>query len=146
MGRWEFLDYHTDENPPKYPIRDWMAKQDRRVIQALEATITTLKGARIWDDPKVLEFRLFKEGQFVGLSELRFSIEDVNPFNPKQKKKIKRRFRIAGIWRPEDHDFILLTGCEKSGYMKIPPDAFEQAMAMKIAYERDGRGDVDEHY
>jgi len=141
MAQWRFLDYYTDGSPPTCPILDWLGKQDKRVLVALDATITTLKSEPDWDDPEVLEFKFFTEEPFAGLGELRFQIIERVAGS---KKEIKRRFRIPGIYRPNEREFIMLTGCEKSGRIKIPQYAFEDAMAMKVAFEK-GKGEVDDH-
>jgi hypothetical protein len=141
MARWRFLDYYTDANPPKCPIWDWLGKQDKRTLAAFDATRGILQGVPNWDDPEVLEFKFFRDGPFAGLGELRFHIFEKVAAT---KKQIKRRFRIAGIWRPDEHEFIMLTGCEKSGKIKIPQDAFEQAMALKLAFEQE-KGVLDDH-
>jgi len=136
MSRWRFLDYYTDDEPPRNAIQAWYNRQEISVKAAFDATLTTLLGIEDWADKDVREFKLFKEGEFAGLGELRFYITD---------KGKKRKFRIPGIWRPEHHEFILLGGCEKSGRIKIPQDAFEIAMSLKLAWERDGRGSIHEH-
>lgn len=142
MARWRFLDYYTDGQPPQNVIMDWLQGQDKRVKVVFEATLHTLEGVEDWSDDEVLEFKFFKEGPFVGLSQLRFHMVEINKDT---RKPTRRRFRIPGIWKPEHHEFILLTGCEKSGRMKLPPDAFEVAMALKLAWEKEGRGSIYEH-
>ncbi len=136
MSRWSFIDYYTDDDPPRNPMREWYDSQDAAVRAQLNATLITLAGIEDWTDRDVKEFKFFEDGDFAGLGELRFYII--------QNGK-KRRFRIPGIWRRERHEFILLVGCEKSGRIKIPPNAFEVAMSLKLAWEQDGRGSLHEH-
>ena len=135
MKRWRFLDYDTDDKPPKNLILKWYQLQDKAVQAQFSATLITLEGIEDWIDRDVREFKFFETGDFAGLGELRFYII--------QHRK-KRRFRIPGIWLPDVHQFILLGGCEKSGRIKIPPNAFEVAMSMKLAWEN-GRGSVHDH-
>src|SRR5436305_8517936 len=142
MSRWRFLDYYTGDEPPRNLIREWYSKQDKRVQAAFDATLNTLEGTKDWADPEVPEFKFFETGEFAGLSELRFHILEVSK---ETKRQIRRRFRIPGIWYPVAHEFILLLGCEKSGRIKIPQNAFELAMELKLAWEQEGRGSIDGH-
>jgi hypothetical protein len=139
MGAWRFLDYYTDESPPVNVTRKWYAAQEPQVMAAFEATITTLEGSEDWTEMQ--GFKYFETGPFAGLSELRFHVWERHPGT---KRLAKRRFRIPGIWRSEEKLFILLGGCEKSGRIKIPQDAFEQAMKRKIDFEH-GKGKIDDH-
>jgi hypothetical protein len=134
MRQWRFMDYHTEDAGNL--ITPWYASVNDKVRAAFDGVLDTLANTKDWDDPDLYEFKNFVTGEFVGLAELRFSI--------KEKHTVKRRFRPLGIWRPQDREFILILVCEKSGRMKIPPNAFELAMEYKRQFDQ-GRGMLYEH-
>jgi hypothetical protein len=133
MKYWRFLDYRTKEGLTL--IVDWYNGQDIEVQVAFDVVLSILAGTRNWDDPDLYEFKEFKTGKYVGLSEVKFSVDQGGK---------KRIFRPIGIWRPDSQEFILILGCEKSGRIKIPSDAFDLALRYKAEFE-DGKGSVHEH-
>ena len=56
-----------------------------------------------------------------------------------------RRFRPVGIWREQEREFVFLIGCEKSGALYTPQNAFGLALGYKAKFER-GEGGTSEHY
>lgn len=73
-----------------------------------------------------------------GLSELRIDLQIQSG-----KRQYKRHIRVAGLWLPEDHEFILLLGSEKSGRIYCPNNAFNIAEDLKRDFEH-GRGSLIE--
>lgn len=140
MGVWRFLDYYTVGETPVNVTGKWYEAQEPKVRATFDATIRTLEGSDDWSQME--EFKYFDIGPYAGLGELRFHILERSKVT---KRFVKRRFRIPGIWKPQEKIFILLGGCEKSGRIKIPQDAFEQAMKMKNDFEIYGRGKIDDH-
>ena len=125
------MDYHTEDAGNL--IRSWYAGVDDKVRAAFDGVLDILRATREWDD--LYQFKNFTTGDFVGLSQLRFSIWE--------KGKVKRRFRPLGIWRPQDREFVLILVCEKSGRMKKPSDAFELALKYKTQFDL-GKGKIYE--
>jgi hypothetical protein len=93
-----------------------------------------------WKDPKFKQFKVLT-GPHAGLSEIRINVE---LFNPLRGKFEKRRFRPAVLWDEEDHLFTFLVGCEKSGRIYSPVNAFDLALRRKADMER-GMGELCEH-
>jgi len=137
MDSWRFLDYCSDG---RNHIHDWYVVQDVRVRAAFDAALLALAAREDWEDPKFEQFKVLT-GPHSGLSELRLNLE---LFNPKLRKFQKRRFRPAGIWNKEDRVFIFLVGCEKSGRMYIPANAFDMALKRKADLEA-GIGALCDH-
>jgi hypothetical protein len=135
MVPWRFLDYVTIDG--RNPIQEWYAMQDDAVKAALDFTIHQLKVTDDWLLPKrrksAKQFSLL-DGKHSGLGELRFWPED------------RRIFRVPGIYRQTEREFIMFGGCEKRlrGIIQIPPDAFDVALKLKFALEA-GKGRVIDH-
>lgn len=138
MSLWRFFDYCTEDGVNL--IQVWYLEQDGKVRAAFDATVFVLGATKDWEDPKVKEFKLL-QNRHAGLAELRFDI-DVRP--PRAPKSYKRRFRPVGIWRPEQRQFILLLGCEKTRLTYTPAGAFDTALKYKRQFEQ-GRGWIREH-
>ena len=138
MKPWTFMDYRTDGGHNL--IQQWYNRQDVAVQAAFDQTLLTLRAVDDWTDPDVREFKELT-GRHRGLAEIRF---DIPAIHPETRKPFKRRFRPAGIWRPEKRDFILLLGCEKRGRTYIPHDAFGLALSYKAQFE-EGKGTICEH-
>ena len=131
MTPWRFMDYVTPRG--ENPIQAWYAKQDPDVQAALDFTIHQLKVTDDWVEPGCKQFSLL-EHKHAGLSELRFWTS-------------KRKFRVAGLYRPNHRDFIMFVGCEKwlRGIFKYKPtNAFDAAMKFKNAFEA-GKGYAIDH-
>ncbi len=138
MNPWTFMDYCTDDGHNL--IQEWYDQQDVALQAAFDQTLLILRAVDDWTDPGMREFKkLTKRHQ--GLAEIRFKIPVINP---ETRKPFERRFRPAGIWRPEKRDFILLLGCEKVGRTNIPHDAFGLALNYKAQFE-EGKGRIYEH-
>src|SRR5437588_13111097 len=99
MPAWRFFDYVTEGGANA--VQEWYAAQEAEAQAGLDQTILLLRGVPDWLNPERKEFaELFKK--HAGLFEIRFW-----PFGR------FRKFRVAGIYRPNESEFILLTGCEK---------------------------------
>src|SRR5271157_4273762 len=123
MAHWRFLDYYTEDDAD--PFNQWYALQGEQVQAGFDATISILGEIETWDDPNypVSAFKvLTRNPQHAGLSELIFEATIGNR---------KRQYRVIGIWRREQRDFIMLTGFEKSGRSTNPPNAFEVAVKLR---------------
>lgn len=135
MSPWHFLDYVTPDG--RNPIQAWYEAQDEAVQAALDFTIKQLEVTDdwLWPQNKKLQ-RQFKilDGKHVGLTELRFWPDD------------GRTFRVPGIYRPTEREFVMFGGCEKRlrGIIHIPPDCFDVALKQKQALEAE-RGYTIEH-
>jgi hypothetical protein len=138
MASWRFMDYCTDDG--RNLIQEWYAAQDDAVKVAFDATLFTLAATEDWEAASVQEFKVLTE-RHAGLGEIRF---DVEAKEPGWKKPRKRRFRPVGIWHPGEREFILLLGCEKSGRIYTPLNAFDLALEYKAQFEQ-GRGTIREH-
>jgi hypothetical protein len=135
MNPWRFLEYVTSGG--RNPLRDWYLSQDDAVRSALDFTIHQLRVTDDWLEPK----RKSSKRQFsplvnehAGLGELRFWPDD------------GRKFRVPGIYRPNEREFIMFAGCEKrfGGLIQIPNDAFDVALKLKKEFEA-GHGGVIVH-
>lgn len=136
MALWRFRDYCTTED--RFLIREWYAVQDGAVKAAFDMTLRLLSNQREWKGRR--EFKVL-DGPHSGLSELRFNLD---VYNPTTRRQSKRRFRPVGLWRPEVREFILFLGCEKSGRMSIPPNAFDLALKYLAEFNA-GKGTIHEH-
>ncbi len=137
MALWKFLDYRTDDWPARNLIQIWYGDQDSDVQAEFDATVAILAVTEDWRKAK--EFKELAR-EHLGLAELRFSIT-----SQRHGKKIVRRFRPVGIWREEEREFVFLVGCEKSGAVYTPRNAFDLALDYKAKLER-GKGRTSEHY
>jgi hypothetical protein len=124
------MDYLTADG--RNPILEWYADQDSEVQAALDFTMHQLKVTDDWTEPPCKQFSVL-ERKHAGLSELRFWTGN-------------RKFRVAGLYRPNRRDFIMLVGCEKwlRGIFYKPTGAFDLAMKYKQDFEA-GKGHVVEH-
>jgi hypothetical protein len=140
MTSWHYLDYRTPGG--ECPIREWMGQQDDEVIAALRTILYERRELDDWQRPPTRhmekQFRVLTD-EHIGLAELRFWTTTVFT-------TAKRTFRVAGWFRPEEHEFVLFTGCEKSKEDRIedPPDAFVIALGFKADLEA-GIGDTIAH-
>jgi hypothetical protein len=130
MASWSLWDYVTEDQT--VPIRDWYDVQDESAQAALDNAVLLLRAANDWTDPKRKEFKELHR-KHAGLSEIRFW-----PFGR------FRKFRVAGIYRPDSREFIFLVGCEKQLGLYIPRGVFDLAMKYKRDLEA-GKGDLREH-
>lgn len=107
------------------------------MVQAtLAATMSTLAATEDWSDPELKSFKVFtRKPEHLGLAEVRFKVIE---------KSKKRQFRVIGLWRQEEREFICLMGFEKKGRSPYPTDAFEIAMRLRILLE-EGKGFIYEH-
>ena len=137
MALWSFLDYRTDDEPPKNPIQLWYGRQDREVQADFDVTVAVLAATEDWKKTKTFKLLTRKHA---GLAELRFSVRTKN-----HGKETIRRFRPLGLWREEVREFVFLAGCEKSRGAYTPKDVFEKALEYKAKLEH-GKGEVCEHY
>ncbi len=134
MALWRFLEYQTDEQERHF--RDWYELQIPIIQATLDATLVTLGATENWDDPELENFKVFtRKPGHLGLAQVQFEII--------QGKK-KRQFRVLGLWRQEQREFILLVGFEKNGRSPNPPNAFEVAQDLRMQIE-DGRGLIYDH-
>jgi hypothetical protein len=139
MGPWRFLDYVTSGG--QNLITEWYASQEEGVQSAFDGALRILGATENWLDPPLGEFKVLT-GRHAGLCEIRFDLEI---FNPQSKKWTKRKFRPATIWFPEERSLVLLIGCEKSGRIYTPHNAFDLALEHKRQYEA-GNGTLYEHF
>jgi hypothetical protein len=133
MALWQFMYYWTEDE--KSPVGDWYNCGHPRIQAAFDATQLILGETEDWTTPNVLEFKVLKD-RHIGLGEIRFNLE---------LNGIKRRFRPVGIWPPSGNTFIVLLGCEKSGRIYIPNEAFDLALKYKRWYEQQ-RGGIREYF
>jgi hypothetical protein len=137
MALWRFSDYVTTGG--QNLIQAWCSAQDAAVRANFDATVLLLKGTADWTSEHVDEFDLLT-GQHAGLGELRFHVEVAR----RGMRAYKRRFRPVGIYLPDQHHFVFILGCEKSGRIYTPPRAFDIALQHKLAFEQ-GLGSLHEH-
>jgi len=125
MIPWRFLDYVS---PSGANLRQqWYDTQDDEVRAAFDFTVEQLRVTDDWfypKDKKVKKKFKILDGKQAGLGELRFWTHG-------------RTFRVPGIFRPTDREFVMFGGCEKQwgGAIHIPADAFETAQRNRLAYE-----------
>jgi hypothetical protein len=99
---------------------------------ALDPFLMLLAETEDWDEPKPRKrkYRVLEQ-QHAGLCELKLKLG-------------KRKLRPVGVLLREDRRFILFGGCEENGRFTIPPNAFDEALILKGAFEQ-GRGTTREH-
>lgn len=138
MPLWTFLVYTPESEPCQ--VHSWYEAQGPEVRAAFDAVLIDLGRAAKWKwnapDGRDQTHPRFKElsRKHAGLSVLRFEVL------PHGKKK--RRFRIAGMYREELREFVLLIACEKGGGAHLA--AFDKALEYKRALEQ-GRGSLEEY-
>jgi hypothetical protein len=130
MGYWKFLDYITEGH--RNPILDWYGTVDKEVQAAFDVLIQDLIGTEDWDAPKPAKrkYRLLRL-RHAGMCELIFKVG-------------ARKFRPLGILDRQNRIFVFLGGCEHKRYSSIPPNAFDDALALKTQLEQ-GKGATREH-
>lgn len=134
MALWRFLEYQTDEGECHF--RDWCRVQSPAILATLEATLVTLGATENWDDPELKNFKVFtRKPEHLGLAQVQFEVI--------QGTK-KRQFRVLGLWRQEQKEFVFLMGFEKKGRSPNPPNAFEVALDLRMQIE-DERGLIYDH-
>lgn len=141
MTPWAFAEYVTEGGVNL--IRNWYANQGDQVRAEFDVTVAVVRETRDWLEPEVEALKLLtgKHGG-LGLGEIRFWIEERAPRAPRTKR---RRFRVPGIYRPTQREFILILGCEKFGMNTVPVGAFDLAAKYKKEFD-DGRGWTHEHF
>ncbi len=132
MNSGVFYDYYTDDRPPRNLIRDWYSLQDDEVRAEFDGTLTLLEAMPDWTKTDIVKQL---ERTHIGLTEIVIDLKRRRPF---------RHIRPVGIWHPPERVFILLMGCEKSGRIYIPANAFDEALKHKARIEA-GRGAISEH-
>jgi hypothetical protein len=140
MTSWRYLDYLTPGGG--CPIQEWMELQEDEVIAVLRTILYERRELDDWQRPPTRHMKKqFKvlTNEHIGLAELRFGTATVFT-------RDKRTFRVAGWFRPEEREFVLFTGCEKSmgGQIEDPHDAFDIALGFKISLEA-GIGETIAH-
>lgn len=109
-------------------MQEWYAAQDDKVRASFDFTLYQRRVTDDWINPNPKSARKqFKtlDREHLGLAELRFGCED------------GRDFRVAGLYRPDQREFVLFTGLAKKwrGLIQEPPDAFDVAMKYKKQFE-----------
>jgi hypothetical protein len=134
MPLWQFFDYRPDGGG--CPIREWYDAQDVKVRAVFDATVDDLATTENWDDPELLSFGvLSRKPEHVGLAQVKFYVVHEGK---------KRHHRAVGRWRQHAHEFIFLTGFQKSGRTRIPEDALDKAVRLLGELEQ-GRGEIHGH-
>ena len=133
MTPWRFTEYITEEL--RFPFSDWYSGQPVEVKAQLDFVIGLLRNLDSLTDDE----RRFKvlTGDDVGLSEIRFSVEAPHPTERKKRKKL--RVRPLGIYRPEQREFLMLTGAIEWGKGYLPKGVFAEAHRLMRAFGS-GRG------
>lgn len=139
MIPWGFKDYWTEDG--RCPIREWYESLETAAQVAFDGTLLRLRGVNDWEPRSIREFRHL-EREHAGLGEVRFWLDAKHPATG---KTFKRRFRAAGILRPEQRDFLLLVGCEKTGGPHISHSAFDVALEYRRLLLEQRRGEIREH-
>jgi hypothetical protein len=139
MKPWRFLDYWPEEG--HNPIREWCAAQEERVQAEFDAALAALAQTPDWLAPGNQDlFRPLTRGES-GLGEIVFQFDWKLPRRP---KPTRRRFRVFGILRSDDREFVLLVASEKQRGNYNPSNAPQKANEYRLAYER-GEGETNEH-
>jgi hypothetical protein len=134
MPVWQFFDYYPDGGG--CPISDWYEAQTVPVRAVFAATVEDLGNTEDWSDPDLLSFDvLVQKPEHAGLSQVKFYVIE---------GRTKKHYRALGRWREEAHEFIFLTGLQKSGRVTIPHNAFDEAIRLLRELEQ-GRGEIHEH-
>lgn len=129
MAFWQILEYQTDEG--EHHFRDWYGAQAPVVVATLEATLVTLGATEDWDDPELRSFKVFtRKPEHLGLAQIQFEVIE---------GKKKHQFRVLGLLRQEQKEFVVLMGFEKNGRSPNPPNAYDLALDLRMQIE-DGRG------
>jgi hypothetical protein len=122
MPPWIFREYLT-EPPVRSPFLIWYGTLQPSEQAEVDVLIKEMAATEDWDDvrPSRKKYKQLTK-KHAGLCELILKIG-------------KRQFRILGVRRIENQEFILLGGLEKAGRgTSNPEDAFELAMLMKDAF------------
>jgi hypothetical protein len=140
MDVWEFRDYVTDDN--KNHSQVWYGTLSKEAQAEHTLVIRLLAKTKDWDaNKKTRRQHKLLLRDHAGLTQIMFEVR-----TEKAGKRETKRYRILGIMKDAEKKFIMFNGCEKHGTAgNIPPDAFEIAMKLKVAYEQ-GRGETNAHY
>jgi hypothetical protein len=130
MAFWEFMDYITETH--RNPIQDWYGTLTPEEKADFDMLVLTLSETEDWDEPKKKK-RKYKEleRKHKGLSELILKVKGKN-------------LRPIGVLRREQHQFVLLGGCEKHTFWTVPPGAFDDALKLKEQFSQ-GKGATRAH-
>lgn len=131
MQPWTFLYYETEDG--ERLAQNWYEAQDEAVQAEIDAALAILRATDDWRDAEsktgyVRQFAELKR-RHCGIAEIRIEVI--------QQDGKKRKFRLAGIWREKERQFIVLVGCAKTGQLHIL--AFDLALKLKRQYAQ-GRG------
>src|SRR5260370_26953269 len=141
MKYWRFMDYYTEDGINL--ISEWYFGQEATVRAAFDTTIDELSKTRSVEQWESAEQGKRLKGRHAGLCEVKFKIG-------------KRKFRPVGfisIFPVEDElnntfsagEFVLILGCEKSGRIYIPNNAFDTALELQALYLEQSKGNIHEH-
>jgi hypothetical protein len=130
MPYWRFEDYITEAYAN--PFDGWYGQLDDELKAALDLFLTLLSETADWDElkPRKRKYRILDQ-KHAGLCELKLKLGN-------------RKLRPVGILLRDEQRFILFGGCEENGRFTIPPNAFDEALLLKGAYDK-GRGTTREH-
>lgn len=138
MTPWVIRAYVTEEH--RFLLSAWYGGLEPHVQAALDVVLGVLRQTPDWLDPKTDLFKELVE-RHAGLSEIRFYVDEPRP----RQHPTRRRFRVPGIYRPTNRDFIAILGCEKQGMNAIPPNTFDDALRYMNEFA-EGRGWTYEYF
>jgi len=120
-------------------IQEWYLSQKEPVQSAFDQTLAALSMVRRVADWEEYEIGKLLHDRHDGLFEMKFRVG-------------KRKFRPAGfiLMHPTDDgemgEAILIIGCEKSGRIYVPNNAFDTALRLRNSYLNDNKGTIHEHF
>jgi hypothetical protein len=128
MSYWRLMDYHLESGVS--PVRQWYGEYDDGLCAEMDYALYAQTQDRDWDSPQVC----ILQEPFPGLIEICVDMEIDDETT---------QFRVIGSFRLEGNDVILFQISEKRGKVYDPP--LEQALAHKLAFEKQKRGAIYEH-
>jgi len=135
---WKFQDYVAVDN--SVPVDDWYMSLLPAERAEFDVAIDFLGRIGDWDSVKKSE-RKYKEleRELEGLTEIKFDTTV-----QRGGKNLTKRFRLVGILRRDQKEFIFLGGFQKGHSGPIPNDAWERLLKHKEDFENN-RGKVRDH-
>jgi hypothetical protein len=139
MDPWRFRQYVTAWD--EWPFRDWYLHQSAAVRVAFDLARDALVHSDDWVRPRDQHFKELTDDH-APLGEVRFWTHD---FDRSGRPLARYRWRVVGLLRPAERDFVMFGGAEERRNRTYdPPDAFDRAWRYYLDFKR-GNGHVEDY-